>query len=124
MNELPEGLLAALDAYASDPDWFPPQGTPGLRAMARLGGEPTPADFEWVERQLALHEEANEVWGQITQIAPMPTRDDLTDTNEVAYPAWVGTIWSETLHLPWSQDFPEALAEAREYLEQASVPKA
>lgn len=119
-TELPEGLLASLDAYQSDPDWFPPQGTPGLRAMARLGGDPTEADFEWVESQEKLHEEANEVWVGITLAAPMPTTEEVMSGTDVVYPDWVGTIWAETLQLPWSQDFPQALDEARAYLEQTT----
>ncbi len=118
--ELPEGLLAALDAYQSDPDWFPPQGTAGLRAMARIGGDPNEADFEWVEAQEKLHAEAGDVWDEIARVAPMPTQADVMSTNEIVYPEWVGTIWAETLQLPWSQDFPEALSEAKAYLEQTT----
>lgn len=123
-EELPEGLLAALDVYQSDPEWFPPQGTPGLRAMVKVGGSPTKADFEWVESRQPLIDEANEVWAEITRLAPMPTRDELLDTNEVVYPDWVGTIWQRTLQYPWSQDFEEALAEAKAYLEQTATAKA
>ena len=43
MMELPEDLLVALDVYQSEPNGVPPQGSPSLRAMNRMGGEPTTA---------------------------------------------------------------------------------
>ena len=116
MTELPEGLLAALDVYESDPDFMPPQGSPGMRAMARLDGTPTKADFEWVERQEVLHEQAAVLWNAITQIAPMPTSDDVVNGDAFVYPDWVGTIWAETMQQPWSQDLDAAVAEAEAYL--------
>lgn len=114
--ELPEDLLVALDIYQSDPDGVPPQGSPSLRAMNRLDGEPTKADFEWVERQLALQDRASELWDEINQVAPMPTREDVMSQEAPAYPDWIGTIWQRTMLDPWSQNLAEAIEEAEAYL--------
>ncbi len=120
MTELPEGLLTAIDAYQSDPEWFPPQGTAGLRAMVRVDGDPSEADFKWVEAREVLIEEANGVWEEIAQAAPMPTTADVLEGGEVVYPEWVGTDWEQIMGMPWSETFPDALAEAKAYLEQTT----
>jgi hypothetical protein len=113
---LPEGLWVALMAYVDDPDWLPPQGSPGLRATAKLNGQPTPGDLDWVEEQLVLQARAADVLAELHEKAPMPTQQDIMDSVEVVYPNWVGTIWSTTLMHPWSQDLEQAIKEAEDYL--------
>lgn len=114
---LPEGLWVALLSYIDDPDWLPPQGSPGLRATAKLNGQPTPGDLEWVKNQLELQARAADVLVELHEKAPMPTQQDILDSVEVVYPDWVGSIWSTTLMHPWSQDLEEAIKEAEDYLD-------
>jgi len=111
---IPEGLYIALLAYAEDPTFTPPQGSPGLRAMVKLGGQPLPADFDWIDRQYDLQDEANEV---LAQLEPMPTPEQILNSpTEYPYPGWVGTPWSQTLMMPWSQDMETAIEEGRAYV--------
>ena len=126
MSELPEDLLVALDVYQSDPEGIPPQGSPSLRAMNRMGGEPTPADFEWVENQKKLQEQAMELWVKLNEVEPVPTAEDVTNCEEVVFPDWIGTIWQRTILDPWAQNLGDAIEEAEAYIEskQATVSEA
>lgn len=116
---IPESLLTALHAYLNDPKFLPPQGSPGLRAMVKIGGEPLPSDFEWIDRQQQLIEEADKVLKALHQADPMPTLQELVD-GAAEYPSWVGKGWAETLILPWSQDLDNAIREAKLYVLAAS----
>jgi len=126
MNELPEDLLVALDIYQSDPEGIPPQGSPSLRAMNRMEGEPTPADFAWVENQTKLQERAMELWVKVNEIDPVPTPEDVTNGKSPVFPDWIGTIWQRTILDPWAQDLNDAIEEAEAYLEskQTAVSEA
>ena len=126
MMELPEDLLVALDVYQSEPNGVPPQGSPSLRAMNRMGGEPTKADFEWVERQVELQERASDLWATIYEIAPMPTADDVKAGQAPEFPDWIGTIWQQTMLDPWAQDLEAAIEKAEAYLagKQAAAAEA
>ncbi len=123
---VPDSLLAALDIYQGDPDSIPPQGTPSLRAMYRVDGQPSKADLEWIAEREAKVADADRVWQEITEIAPMPTYDEIVASEVIEYPSWAGTKWGEVLGYFWAEDFDEALDEAKEYLanERASRAKA
>lgn len=121
---VPEGLWVALRAYVSDPDWLPPQGTPGLRAMVKLETTPTPRDLEWIDDQQALFTRASGVLERLTQTAPMPTSEEVMDGGNVEYPDWVGTPWAETLMHPWSQDLENAIEQAEDYVREKTGTKA
>lgn len=123
-QELPHELMVALYAYLDDPSWLPPMGTPGLRAMAKNGGDPTDRDFEWVETQRALQVKANDLYRQMCNVAPPPTAEEIMNGGQVNYPDWIGTPWSETLMSPWAQDLDDAILKAEEYVEQKASTKA
>lgn len=124
-RELPEDLLVALDVYQSEPNGVPPQGSPSLRAMNRMGGDPTEADFAWVDRQVELQAEAMELWVELNTIAPVPTAEQVTGGEAPPFPAWIGTIWQQTLLDPWAQDLEQAMMEARVYIgEQTAAAEA
>lgn len=126
MNELPEDLLVALDVYQSDPEDIPPQGSPSLRAMNRMEGEPSAADFAWVEQQTKLQERAMELWVELNQVAPVPTPSDVIGGEPQVFPDWIGTIWQRTILDPWAQDLGDAIEEAEAYIEskQTAVAEA
>lgn len=113
---IPEGLWVSLTSYTADRDWLPPQGTPGLRALVKLGTSPTPRDLEWIECQQELFPRAQAVLEKIHELAPMPTTEQVMNGDEVEYPDWVGTMWAETLMHPWSQDLADAIEEAEAYV--------
>lgn len=115
-ERIPEGLWVSLLSYIDDSDWLPPQGSAGLRAMVKLGGQPNAADLDWIQNQYQLQDLATDVLKAVTELAPMPTQEDIMDSTEVTYPDWVGTPWMQTLTLPWSQDMSAALEEGEAYV--------
>jgi hypothetical protein len=115
-ERIPEGLWVSLLAYIDDPDWLPPQGSAGLRAMVKLGGDPNAADLDWIQNQYQLQDFADDLLKALTAVAPMPTQEDIMDSTEVAYPDWVGAIWVQTLTHPWSQDMAAAIEEGEAYV--------
>jgi len=123
-RHLPDELMIALLAYQDDPSWLPPQGSPGLRAMLKVEGEPHDRDFEWVDEQHELQKKALALYQEMVVAAPPPTTKQILSGNPVEYPDWIGTPWSETLMSPWSQNLYDAIESAEEYLDTKTRAKA
>lgn len=118
-NALPSRLASGLACNALDQE-YPPIGNPELRALARhvlLDLPLDPRDSSWIASHLeqwlveheALSEEADEVHQRLLALEPV-------DVAAGTFPEWFATKWAKTLTVPWADDLPYAIAEARAYL--------
>lgn len=126
-NAPPELLLEMVDA-GLDPE-LPRQGNEHVRRYLELkeNDEEVPAAllelaYDWVQKQVALWTEAQELVILLESRHPTPGPDEII-AGDVVFPPWHGKReWMILRGFPWAEDLLKSIEVAREWADAEEPP--